>query len=153
MELKGELKLKLLRDFFKVTQGITDEVLITVSKDGLSTTVVDPTHAAMADVLLKAAAFEEYVSKDGEFAIDINKVVNFIGLGKKDDIIRIGIIDNSLSITIGCLNKKIRLLDTMNIPNPKLAEISYDCHVTLKRDDFANGAKAGGVSHRPSRYH
>lgn len=132
----------------KVTSSnqLATDFKLKISKDGISIRVVDPAHVAMADLVMKKEAFDEYYASKMEIGIDADKLKNIIKGAKKNDTIKLEYNqkENKLFVTVGNLVRGMGLIDTAGMPDPKKPDLYLPGKIVLKSSDLNEGLKAAG---------
>jgi len=149
-ECNAILLKKLVNKIIKVC----NEVLIKLTKEGLSTNVVDPAHVLMVNVEIPRKDFytgntcvnqevHYKLFEDMEFAIDISKLDKTLKLtGYGTDQIKGWIEGSFLHIKGDSFHKRIKLLDTAGIPQAKVPDLKLGIKAEVKTGELASLKKA-----------
>ena len=139
-----KVKANVLKDLIDVTSPLVNEVKLNITKDNISLRAVDPAHVAMVDLSITSDAFEDYKAEDLELGIDMDKFAGIMRLAGSDDDIFMEFDQkqNRLIIKIGNLVRKMALIDTAGMPDPKMPTLELPGKVTLRASELNKGIKA-----------
>jgi len=139
-----KVKANVLKDLIDVTSPLVNEVKLNITKDSISLRAVDPAHVAMVDLSITSDAFEDYKAEDLELGIDMDKFAGIMRLAGSDDDIFMEFDQkqNRLIIKIGNLVRKMALIDTAGMPDPKMPTLELPGKVTLRASELNKGIKA-----------
>jgi len=139
-----KVKANVLKDLIDVTSPLVNEVKLNITKDSISLRAVDPAHVAMVDLSINSDAFEDYKAEDLELGIDMDKFAGIMRLAGSDDDIFMEFDQkqNRLIIKIGNLVRKMALIDTAGMPDPKMPTLELPGKVTLRASELNKGIKA-----------
>lgn len=140
----AKVKSEVLKGIIDVTSPLVNEVKFNISSKGISLRAVDPAHVAMVDLEIKDKAFEEYKASDMELGIDMDKLGGIMRLSTSGDIVSLDYDEgsNKLIITIGNLVRKMGLIDTAGMPDPKMPNLNLPAKVVLKASELTQGVRA-----------
>ena len=140
----AKVKSEVLKGIIDVTSPLVNEVKFNISSKGISLRAVDPAHVAMVDMNIKDKAFEEYKADEMELGIDMDKLSSIMRLSTAGDIILLEYDEdtNRLIIKIGNLVRKMGLIDTAGMPDPKMPDLNLPAKVTLKASEISKGVRA-----------
>jgi len=115
-----------------------------VNADGLTIRAVDPAHIAMVDLSLGKEAFEEFKADEAEIGLDIDKLNQFLKLAHGPEIVDLKHDEDKrrLNIVIGDITRRMSLIDTTGMSDPKVPNLNLPATVVLKVDDLVQGIKA-----------
>jgi len=140
----AKVKSEVLKGIIDVTSPLVNEVKFNVTKDGISLRAVDPAHVAMVDLSVEKDAFDTYEAKDIELGVDMDKFAGIMRLaGSGDDVnLKYDGKANRLIITIGNLVRKMALIDTAGMPDPKMPNLDLPGKVVVKASELTRGVRA-----------
>jgi len=141
---KAKVKAEIVKAIIDVTSHLVNEAKFNITPKGLSLRAVDPAHVAMVDLNLKASAFEEFKADEMELGIDLDKLGGILKLAGSGDSIDLEYDENSnkLIIKIGNLVRKMGVLDTAGMPDPKVPNLNLPARLTLKASELFQGVRA-----------
>lgn len=142
---KAKLKANTLKQVIDVVSALpVDEVKLSVGQEGISLRAVDPAHVAMIELKLSKDAFEELKASQGELGVDIEKVRDVLKLAKSGDIISLEHNEdaNKLVLNIANITRRMSLVDTTGMSDPKVPNLQYPTKVVLGVDDLQQGIRA-----------
>jgi proliferating cell nuclear antigen len=139
-----KVKAEVLKEVVDVISTLVDEAKFNVTKDGVSVKAVDPAHVAMVDLSLERAAFEAYRADDGELGLDMDKVKEVLKLAKSSDVIAITHEEekNRLVLNVGNTTRRMSLVDTAGMSDPKVPSLNLPAKVTVFADELRQGIRA-----------
>ncbi|HUW42639.1 MAG TPA: proliferating cell nuclear antigen (pcna), partial [Thermoplasmata archaeon] len=141
---QARAKADTLKELVTIVSTLVDEAKFMITADGISLRAVDPAHVAMVNLKLNKEAFEEYKADESELGIDVAKLEQFLRLAKAGDIIDIVNDEEKrrLNVAVGNTTKRMSLIDTTGMSEPKLPNLNLPAKVSLKIDDISQGIKA-----------
>jgi proliferating cell nuclear antigen len=141
---QAKARADVLKEVVNVISTLVDEAKFTMNADGLTIKAVDPAHIAMVDLVLSKEAFEEYKADESEIGLDIDKLSQFLKLAHSNEIIDLRHDEEKrrLNIVIGDITRRMSLVDTTGMSDPKVPNLNLPATVTLKVDDLVQGIKA-----------
>lgn len=136
----------LLKKLINKVKMLNTEICINVDKNGISTKTVDPAHVAMVYVSIPKKDFytgHSAVNKEVgyrcrepfSFGIDLEKLGKTLKLMSEYDYITGYIQNNRLYIDTDKIHKKISLIDTAGLPEPKIPEMKFDVKAEIGSGD------------------
>ncbi len=136
-------KADIIKHIIDATSTLVDEAKIQISKDGLSLRAVDPAHVAMVDISIGAKAFESFEGGDLELGLDLDKLKDIMKLAGANDLVKIQYNKDShrLVFTIGNLVRRMSLVDTAGMPDPKVPNLNLPNEVSLVVDELSRAIK------------
>jgi len=139
-----KVKSDVLKGIIDVVSPLVNEAKFNITSKGISLRAVDPAHVAMVDLQVKDKAFEEYKANEMELGIDMDKLASIMRLSGSGEIITLEYDEdtNRLIIKIGNLVRKMGLIDTAGMPDPKMPNLNLPAKVTLKASELNQGVKA-----------
>lgn len=140
----AKVKSEVLKGIIDVTSPLVNEVKFNITSKGLSLRAVDPAHVAMVDLQINDKAFEEYKATDMELGIDMDKLGGIMRLSSSDDMVSLEYEEDSnrLIIKIGNLVRRMGLIDTAGMPDPKMPNLNLPAKVVLKASELNQGVRA-----------
>ena len=140
----AKAKADIFKGIIDVTSPLVNEVKLNITKKGLSLRAVDPAHVAMVDLEISSDAFDAYTAEDLELGIDMDKFASIMRLaGSGDDIVvEYDQNANRLIVKIGNLTRKMALIDTAGMPDPKMPNLDLPGKVILKANEIIKGVRA-----------
>jgi len=140
----AKVKSEVLKGIIDVTSPLVNEVKLNISPKGISLRAVDPAHVAMVDLEVKNKAFDEYKADDMELGIDMDKLGGIMRLSSSGDTVSLEYDQeaNRLIVKIGNLVRKMGLIDTAGMPDPKMPNLSLPARVVLKASELNQGVRA-----------
>ena len=141
---EAKIKADTLREIIGVVSTLVEEIKLNIDTDGLSLRAVDPAHVAMVDLSLKAGAFEQLKADKTEIGIDIDKLKEVLKLAKVGDILTMKHDEdkNKLVITVENITRRMSLVDTTGMSDPKVPNLNLSAKVKLKSSELSQGIKA-----------
>ncbi len=140
----AKVKSEVLKGIIDVASPLVNEVKFNITPKGISLRAVDPAHVAMVDLEIKSDAFDEYKATDMELGIDMDKFAGIMRLSTSNDIVNLEYDEetNRLIIKIGNLVRKMGLIDTTGMPDPKMPNLNLPAKVVLKASELTQGVRA-----------
>ena len=140
----AKVKSEVLKGIIDVTSPLVNEVKFNINSKGIFLRAVDPAHVAMIDLNIDKKAFEEYKADEMELGIDIDKLSSIMKLSTSGDLVSIDYDEtaNRLIIKIGNLVRKMSLIDTAGMPDPKMPNLNLPAKAILKASEINRGVKA-----------
>ena len=140
----AKVKSEVLKGIIDVTSPLVNEVKLNITPKGISLRAVDPAHVAMVDLEVKDKAFEEYKATEMELGIDMDKLGGIMRLSSSGDMVSLEYDEDSnrLIVKIGNLVRKMGLIDTAGMPDPKMPTLKLPAKVVLKASELSQGVRA-----------
>jgi len=141
---KAKVKAEVLKTVLDAVNTLVDEAKIQVTPDGLSLKAVDPAHVAMVDLSLGKGAFQEYKGGDLEMGVDLDKLKDILKLAGSGDTIELEYKEDThrLVFRIGHITRRMALVDTANMGDPKVPNLNLPSRITLTAGELQQGIKA-----------
>jgi proliferating cell nuclear antigen len=141
---EAKIKADTLREIIGVVSTLVEEIKLNIDSDGVALRAVDPAHVAMVDLSLKAGAFEELKADKCELGVDIDKLKEVLKLAKVGDILTMKHDEdkNKLIITVENITRKMSLVDTTGMSDPKIPNLNLSAKVKLKTSELSQGIRA-----------
>lgn len=140
----AKVKSEVLKGIIDVTSPLVNEVKFNITTKGINLRAVDPAHVAMVDLQINSDAFEEFKAKEMEIGIDMNKLSSIMRLSTSGDMVNLEYDGdaNRLIVTIGNLVRRMGLIDTAGMPDPKMPNLNLPGKVVIKASELTQGVKA-----------
>jgi len=140
----AKVKSEVLKGIIDVTSPLVNEVKLNVTSKGFSLRAVDPAHVAMVDLEVKKDAFEDFKASEMELGIDMDKLGSIMRLSSSGDMVLMEYDEDSnrLILKIGNLVRKMGLIDTAGMPDPKMPNLNLPAKVILKSSELSQGVRA-----------
>ncbi len=141
---QAKVKSETLKGIVDVVSTLVDEAKFNVNAKGVSLKAVDPAHVAMVDLKIDKSAFEEFAADDTELGIDLDKIKEVLRLSRAGDIITLSQDEdkNRLVINVGNVTRRMNLVDTTGMSDPKVPNISLPAKVAVNSEELQKGIKA-----------
>lgn len=141
---EAQCKAEVLKSVIDATSPLVDEAKFVLDDDGVSIKAVDPAHVAMVDLRLKKGAFDEFDAEEGELGLDLAKLKEVLKLASAGDDIEVAHDEDAhqLVLTIGNLVRKMSLVDTAGMSEPKEPNLELPAKVVVSSEELGRGVKA-----------
>ncbi len=141
---KADLKSDTLKGLVNIISTLIDEVKFTITSEGMTLKAVDAAHVAMIEMEIGKGAFESYEAEPTEIGLDLDKVKGVLKLASSGDIIRMEQDDTHgrLVFKIGNITRRMNLVDTASMNDPKVPQLSLSTDISLKVDELQKGIRA-----------
>lgn len=142
--LNAKVRSETLKGIVDVVSTLVDEAKFNVTADKLTLKAVDPAHVAMVNLVVDKGAFEEYSAEDTELGVDLDKMKEVLRLAKAGDVLEITQDEerNRLVINVGNVTRRMNLVDTTGMSDPKVPNINLPAKVSVNSDELQKGIKA-----------
>ena len=140
----AKVKSEVLKGIIDVTSPLVNEVKFNITPKGITLRAVDPAHVAMVDLQVKDKAFEEFKASNMELGIDMDKLGGIMRLSSSGDIVSLEYDEdtNRLTVKIGNLVRRMGLIDTAGMPDPKMPNLDLPAKVVIKASELSQGVRA-----------
>ena len=140
----AKVKSETLKEIIDIISPLVNEIKLNITSKGISIRAVDPAHVAMVDLEVKSDAFEEFKAKEMELGIDMDKLGSIMRLSTAGDMISLEYDNdaNRLTVRIGNLVRRMGLIDTAGMPDPKMPSLNLPAKVVLKSSEISQGVRA-----------
>jgi len=140
----AKVKSDVLKGIIDVTSPLVNEVKFNITPKGISLRAVDPAHVAMVDLEVNSKAFDEFKATDMELGVDMDKLGSIMRLSSSGDMVSLDYDEesNRLIVKIGNLIRKMGLIDTAGMPDPKMPNLNLPGKVVLKASELNQGVRA-----------
>jgi proliferating cell nuclear antigen len=141
---KASAKAEVLKQIVDVVSTLVDEAKFNIDADGISLKAVDPAHVAMIELTLKKDAFDGYEGDECELGVDLEKLRDILKLAHSGDAVRLEHNEdkNQLIIKIGNVTRRMSLVDTAGMSDPKVPNIELPTTMIIRADELNYGIKA-----------
>lgn len=141
---QARAKADTLKELVTIVSTLVDEAKFSITPDGIQLRAVDPAHVAMVDLRLSKEAFEEYKADESELGIDVAKLEQFLRLARAGELVDIVNDEDKrrLNVAVGNTTKKMSLIDTTGMSEPKVPNLNLPAKVSMKIEDIAQGIRA-----------
>ncbi len=140
----AKVKSEVLKGVIDVTSPLVNEVKLNINAKGISLRAVDPAHVAMVDLQIKKDAFDDYKADEMELGVDMDKFAGIMRLSSSGDTVNLLYDEDSnrLIVKIGNLVRKMGLIDTAGMPDPKMPNLNLPGKVVIKASELTQGVRA-----------
>ena len=141
---KADLKSDTLKGLVNIISTLIDEVKFTITADGMTLKAVDAAHVAMIEMEVGKGAFESYEAEACEIGLDLDKVKSVLKLAASGDIIKMEQDDTHgrLVFKVGNITRRMNLVDTASMNDPKVPQLSLATDISLKVDELEKWIRA-----------
>jgi proliferating cell nuclear antigen len=141
---KAKVKPEVLKELVEVVSILVDEAKFTVKKGELQIKAVDPAHVAMVELRVDKKAFEEYKADESELGVNLLKFRDVLKLTNPGDVIAMEHNEekNQLVLKVGNITRKMALVDTTGLSDPKVPNLNLPVKVTVKIEELRQGIRA-----------
>lgn len=141
---KAKVKAEVLKTVLDAVSTLVDEAKIQVTPDGISLKAVDPAHVAMVDLTIGKKAFQEYKATEMDLGVDLDKLKDILKLAGPQDLIDLEYKEDAhrLVFKIGHITRRMALVDTANLGDPKVPNLNLPNTVTVLAGELQQGIKA-----------
>lgn len=141
---EAKLKAEVLKEMVDVVSTLVDEAKLNVGKDSVSVKAVDPAHVAMVDLSLDRGAFESYKAEETELGLDMDKMKEILRLAKTGEVISVAHDEdkNRLVVTVGNTTRRMSLVDTAGMSDPKVPSLNLPAKVVVRTDELRQAIRA-----------
>jgi proliferating cell nuclear antigen len=141
---KAKVKAEVLKTVLDAVSTLVDEAKIQVTAEGISLKAVDPAHVAMVDLSIGKKAFAEYKATDMDMGVDLDKLKDILKLAGSGDTIDLEYKEDQhrLVFKIGHITRRMALVDTANMGDPKVPNLNLPNQVTVLAGELQQGIKA-----------
>lgn len=141
---EAKLKAEILKEVVDVVSTLVDEAKFNVGKDSITIKAVDPAHVAMVDLSLDRGAFEGFKADETELGVDMDKMKEILRLAKAGEVIAINHDEdkNRLVVTVGNTTRRMALVDTAGMSDPKVPSLNLPAKVVVRTDELRQAIRA-----------
>ncbi|MBI5001282.1 MAG: proliferating cell nuclear antigen (pcna) [Euryarchaeota archaeon] len=141
---KAKVKPEVLKELVEVVSILVDEAKFTVKKGELQIKAVDPAHVAMVELRVDKKAFEEYKADESELGVNLLKFRDVLKLTNPGDVIAMEHNEekNQLVLKVGNITRKMALVDTTGLSDPKVPNLNLPVKVVIKAEELRKVIKA-----------
>lgn len=135
-----------LMDALDAAVTLVDECKIHLNKDGIEIRAVDPANVGMVDLSLEKEAFEQYRAHGDIIGVNLERLMNVLGMLDKNEPATLEIQDNKLHVANNGLEFNISLIDPNSIrAEPDIPDINLPAEVTLEGNQITRGIRAADM--------
>ncbi len=140
----AKIKSETLKGIVDVVSTLVDEAKFNITAEGIEIKAVDPAHVAMVDMHIEKGAFEEFSADETELGVDLDKIKEVLRLARSGDIIELeqDSDKNRLILNVGNITRRMNLVDTAGMADPKVPNVSLPAKISLTSDELQKGIKA-----------
>lgn len=141
---KAKVKAEVLKTVLDAVAPLVDEVKLQCTPEGINLKAVDPAHVAMVDLSVGKGAFQEFKADDMDMGIDLDKLKDILKLAGSQDVIELEYKEDAhrLVFKIGHITRRMALVDTQNMGDPKVPNLNLPNQVTITSGELQQGIKA-----------
>jgi len=142
--LHAKVKSETLKGIVDIVSTLVDEAKFNVAADKLTLKAVDPAHVAMVNMTVQKDAFDEYSADETELGVDLDKMKEVLRLSKAGEVMELQQDEerNRLVINVGNITRRMNLVDTTGMSDPKVPNINLPAKVAVNSDELQKGIKA-----------
>jgi len=135
---------ELLRTIVETLNVVVEDARMDFGEGGLEVRVVDPSHVAMVQMRVDAAAFDTWEVEDTSLGIELLKMKELLSLASPTDLVELQYDDavGQVNISVGKIDRVIRPLDTANLTPPNVPGLDLPSNVTIAGADLAQALRA-----------
>ncbi|MBO4502356.1 MAG: DNA polymerase sliding clamp [Candidatus Methanomethylophilus sp.] len=140
----AEMKSETFKNIIHIIATVVDEVKMSIHPDSLTMKAIDPSHVAMIDLMVEKDAFISYEADDTEIGLDLDKIKSVLKLAGPGDTIRMSHNPDQgmLTVTIGNIERRMGLVDTGSLSDPKVPKVDLAVSVKVPLDQLQKGIRA-----------
>ena len=141
---KAELKSDTLKGLVNIISTLIDEVKFSISSEGITLKAVDAAHVAMIEMFVDKGAFTSFEADSVELGLDLDKVKGVLKLASSGDLISMEQDDvhGRLIFKVGNITRRMNRVDTSNMSDPKVPQLSLTANMTVCVDELQKGIRA-----------
>jgi len=134
----------LMSKIIETLSVVVEDARFDFGENGLQVRVVDPSHVAMIQMDIDAAAFDTWELDTTSLGLEIRKIKELVSLGGPTDLIEMAYGDETgvLTVNLGKIDRNIRPLDNSTMTPPTLPALELPCKVTISGADFTQALRA-----------
>ena len=140
----AEMKSETFKNLIHIIATVVDEVKMSIHPDSLTMKAIDPSHVAMIDLVVDKGAFISYEADETEIGLDLDKIKTVLKLAGPNDTIRMEHDPDQgrLTITIGNIVRRMSVVDTSGMNDPKVPQMELPVSVKIPIDQLQKGIRA-----------
>ena len=115
--------------------ALVNECKIRIPDDALEIRAVDPANVGMIDMTLSADAFESYQADGGVLGVNLERLLDVVGMADDDDLVRLQLDEETrkLHIDIDGLSYTLALIDPESIrAEPDIPDLDLPCMAVIE---------------------
>jgi proliferating cell nuclear antigen len=133
----------LMRTIIDTLNVVVEEARFDFNEDALNIRVVDPSHVAMIEMNVDAAAFERYEVENSSLGFDLPKMKDLLSLATSGEMVEMDYDKNGqVNINLGKIDRVIRPLDPANLSPPNVPDLPLNAMVDLNGNDLSQALRA-----------
>ena len=115
----------LMSKIIETLSVVVEDARFDFGENGLQVRVVDPSHVAMIQMDIDAAAFDTWELDTTSLGLEIRKIKELVSLGGPTDLIEMAYGDETgvLTVNLGKIDRNIRPLDNSTMTPPTLSAL------------------------------
>ena len=135
---------ELLRTIVETLNVVVEDARLDFTEGGLNVRVVDPSHVAMVQMGVDAAAFDTWEVDETNIGIELQKMKELLSLSGAGDLIEMQYDDGvgQVNLNVGKIDRVIRPLDTANLSPPNVPGLELPSSVTISGANLAQALRA-----------
>jgi len=143
MDATIEINSEDLRAILKSLSAIYDEGIISLTKDGLSSKIVDPANVCMISIDVPAIDFEKYkIESNTELGFAFDKTMSFID-GAKNETVLLELNNKKLTIKYSGFEYTQTTIEPSTLrASPKIPELEHDVNIEIPTKILSKNIKA-----------
>ena len=138
-----------LKKVIDAAHAIVDECRVHLDTDKLVIRAVDPANVAMVDEHVSADAFEAYDTECGEIGINLDRLVEVIGIAdNQDDLVQFDLDAKTrkLDVQVNAVEYTLALIDPEAIRmEPDIPDLDLPASFSVGQDDFKRAIRAADM--------
>lgn len=142
--MNAKIKQQIMLQAVKIQKHVNDEIKIEFQSDGIHFKSVDPSHTELLLSFIPKHSIDEYsLGNTIEIGIDIDKLRDFLKLGKKEDIFTFDydLDSHRLIVKLGYLTRTMGLIDIEHIEDSKIPPLKLGDRVLVNTKMFYDSLK------------
>lgn len=132
-KLDSRIEPATLTDALDAAVTLVDECKIHLNKEGITIRAVDPANVGMVDLTLEKEAFERYRAQDDVIGVNIERLMNVLGMLDKNDPATLEVRNSKLHVASNGLEFNISLIDPDTIrAEPDIPDLNLPAEVVME---------------------
>jgi len=123
---------------------VVEDARFDFGEGGLEVRVVDPSHVAMIQMNIDAAAFDTWEIDESKLGLELRKIKELVSLGAATDMIEMAFNAESgvFTLNLGKIDRNIRPLDPSTVNSPNLPNIDIPSTIEINGASLAQALRA-----------
>lgn len=144
LTFRSKMKASILKGVTEIISPLVNEAKFSITSKGISINAVDSAHVGLVHVDVPNDSFEEYHADELDLGVNTDKLSGALKLAKADDIISFGYDkkSNRLVVGIGNLVRRMGLIDTTGMSDPKIPKLDLPAKVVLVAKELNKAVRA-----------